>query len=269
MINQGAEAISQAPSTWQILKPFLIISAIIFVVLVGILFLTIYIIKKIKLSQDIYHRLHRERKRLCKVHADKKRYIKWWKYHRNDMIKAVYTNSGNIHIKNIGYYMGHYFGAEGNMVVAFANRRVWGVLWAKTELLIINKNPSIVFETNEEIEDSKGVKKVVKKKVMQKLPTNIEYFTDQGLFLNAYGVDMDERTGFYYPVLKNERGEIVNLALATYQSLKEVVIQSLMYEQTNQYQKSIKKAVEMNPTIKGIQKIQDSSQSIETQGGGQ
>lgn len=267
VIDQTTQAVTQTPpSAWQILKPFLIISAIILIILIGILLLTIYIIRKIKLSQDVYHRLHRERKRLCKVHKDTKRYIKWWKYHRNDLIKTIYQNSGKFHTKTIGHYMGHYYGAEGNLVIAFANRRVWGVLWAKTELLIINKNPYITYETNEEIEDNKGTKKVIKKKVKEHLPTNIEHFADDAIYLNAYGIDIDERTGFYHPVLMNEKGEIINLALPTYQSLRDVVLQSYMYEQTNQFVKVAKKSIDLNPTIRGIQKVQDSSQSIETRG---
>lgn len=264
VISKGAEAIAQQPSAWQIVKPFVIVGGILIVIAVLILILTIWIIKKIKLSQDIFHRLHRERKRLCKVHADRKRYIKWWRFTHNDIIKAVYTNSNNLHTKRIGHYMGHYYGSEGNLIVAFANRRTWGILWAKTELLVINKNPYIHFETNKEITDSKGMKKVVKEEIKQTLPTNIEYFTDEGLFLNAYGIDIDERTGFYHPVLKNEKGEVINLALPTYQSLRDVILQSYLYEQTNQFVKVAKKSIDLNPNIRGIQKVSDSSQSIET-----
>lgn len=264
IIDRTAGHVATQPTTWQVIKPFLIIFAIIVVLGVLITLLTFWIMKKIKLSQDIYHRIHRQRRRLCSQHADKKRYLKWWKFRKNDVIKTMYLNSGKLKINTLGHYMGHYYGSEGNLVIAFANNRKWFFLWAEIELLIVNKLPVIHYETNQEITDEKGTKKIVKQQVEQRLPTDIEHFTDEAIMLNAVGVDKDERTGFYHPVLKDKNGQIVNLALPTFQSLKNVVLQSYLYEQTNSFVRIAKRSMDLNPNVRGMQKLSDSSQAIET-----
>ena len=265
IIAKTENILNPEQTTWQFIKPYLIGGLIIMVILALLIWLVMWIIKKIKQNQDVYYRIKRQRKKLCAMHADKFRYRSFWWYKRNDPLKCVHFDNNNHYItKKVGNYMGHFYGSEGNLIVAFANSRKWFILYPTIELLIINKNIDVVYQVNTEEIDDKGVKKIVKKEIKQDLPTDIEQFTDEGVMLFAYGIDMDERSTFYFPVLKSKDGKIVELALPTFQSMKDVIMTSYMYDTVDSFAKLSKKGMELNPQIRSIQKIQDSSQSIDT-----
>ena len=131
----------------------------------------------------------------------------------------------------------------------------------------MNKQKDFFMEVPKEIEE-KGVKKVIRESVKQDLPTNIESFANDSIYLFCYGIDKDERTGFCYPVLRGNDGQVIDMSLPTYQSLRDVVLGSYLYEQTDLFVKVAKKSIDLNPNIRSIQKVSDSSQSIDTKQGG-
>ena len=261
-----AETIKE-PSTWQQLKPFVIWAVVILAFFTVITLLTIWIIKKIKLNQDVYHRLYRERRSLCSIHADNYRYLKYWKYRKNQEIKSIYNHNGKLITSFLGYYMGHFYSSEGNLNLCFSNHRKWLILFPIRDIIIINKRDKLIIDVPKEIEE-KGIKKIVKESIEQELPTDIENFANDCIYLTCFGIDKDERSGFFFPVLKDKDGNVINMALATYQSLRDVILGNYLYDQTDMFVKVAKKSIDLNPTIRGIQKVSDSSQSIETNQGG-
>lgn len=257
----------QAPqkTTWEILKPFVITGLIIIVILGLLIWLVIWIMKKIKEGKDVWYKITKDKKTLCKMHSDKWRIHAFFKFRKNCPIRVYYTNSTQIHSKVVGYYRGHYISRDGNITMMFNCRRKW-LVFPRNDLLIINAKKEIVYPKKVTKLVGNKMEMVIESETVP-LPQNLVTFNPDEVILNAYSIDMDYRTEFFVPVLKDREGNIINMALPTYESMKQVAIEGYLYDQTDDFVKVAKKSIDLNPLIRGVNKVSDSSSSIETQQG--
>jgi len=228
-----------------------------------ILWLLVYIIKKLKEGKDIWYKITKDKKYLCKMHRDKQRIKKYFRMSKNSPLRLFYKENDEVRTKTIGYYRGHYTSRDGNITIMFNCRRKW-LIFPKNDFLFINSKEKIII-VRKEINDT-GIKKEVKNiEEVYDLPKNIVSFNQDEILINAYSIDMDYRTEFFVPVLKDRQGNVINMALPTYESMKQIAIEGYLYDQTDDYSKVLKKSIDLNPTIKAHNKISDSSSSIESQ----
>lgn len=138
------------------------------------------------------------------------------------------------------------------------------MIFPRNDLLIINTKPKMtIYEKKEVITGTK--REVVKVSKEIDLPIDFAVFGQNEIILYAYSIDMDIRTNFYYPVLKDKDGRIINMFFPTYENMKEVVVESYLFDQTDDFVKVAKKSIDLNPLIRGHNKVLDNSSSIETQ----
>lgn len=236
---------------------------LIFVCLALLLWFLIWLVGKIKEGRDVWFQIWKHKKHLCKIHRDKWRNKAFFKFRKNSPIRIVYQDNNNVHSKVVGHYKGHYLSHEGNVTILFNCRRKW-LIFPKNELLIVNTNPDMIFyETKQVIKGNKMETERVP--VTTKLPNNFVSFNSEDIIIQAFSIDMDVRTNFYYPVLKDKNGKIINMFFPTFETMKQVVIESYLFDQTDDFVKVTKKSIDLNPLIRGHNKVLDNSASIETQ----
>jgi hypothetical protein len=248
---------------WDFLKSYYfwlaIVGLIVFaLVMLGIFLLVRWIVKFIKQRSDIFWKMKTERMQMAKIHA---RYPcnHWWKVHKNTPIRlAKKDQNGKIYIsKPIGYHRGDYSTHEGNLCISMnleGNKKYF--FFPVRDLLIIpNKEKVKITQRNDKGEKLKDIEFT--------LPTakDMIQWNENEILLFAEGVS---RVGiFVIPVLKSEDGGIIDLALPIFATLKEVVLGDYLYQQSGDFVSLTRKAIDMNPTIRGIQKVNDSNANVE------
>lgn len=268
----------QEPNQPQVVNPFENIGAffsssffwwlvgiLIIVIVLGVIgyFVVKWAIKYIKLQNDMFYQIRKERIKLAS--AQKRLPSSWtwykcWQYRHNPPIRLVRIDKeGKPHISPpVAYYRGDFQGHEGNLYISFnmkGNHYLWGFI-PKTELLIIPNKKEMTIRIHKgrgETEDRK----------FENLPTvnEIVQFNPNEILLYADGIS--NTNYFYFPVLKTNDGKIIDLSMPIYAGMQELAVTEMMYSQTDMYAKSSKKIVELNPTVRYVSKTGDNNQSVE------
>ena len=262
VVEPSKESASEGKTIWQILKPFMWGGLIIIIILELLIWGVWWLMKKIKEGTDVWFKIMKDKKHLCKMHRDNWRVHAFFRFHKNQAIRIYYINDKSIHSKVVGWYKGHFISRDGNITIMFNFRRKW-LVFPKNDLLIINSKKEIIIPRKEVQEGKIKEIKIIHDTLI--LPQNIATFNPDEVIINAYGIDMDYRTEFFIPVLKDKEGNVINMPLPTYESMKQVAIEGYLYDQTDDFVKVAKKSIDLNPLIRGVNKVSDSSSSIETQ----
>jgi hypothetical protein len=242
-----------------------LIGILIFVIVVGVIgyFLVKWAIKYIKLQNDMFYQIRKERIKLASAQKRLSSSWVWWKcwqYKNNPQIRLVRVDKdGKPHISPpIAYYKGDFQGHEGNLFISFnmkGNHYLWGLI-PKTELLIIPNKKSMTITINEGRGKTRDEK-------LENLPIvkDIVQFNPNEILLYAEGIS--NTNYFYFPVLKATDGEIIDLSMPVYAGMQELAVTEMMYSQTDMYSKSAKKIIELNPSVRYVSKTGDNNQSVE------
>jgi hypothetical protein len=230
---------------------------VILLVLLGIFFLVKWIVSLIKSRTDAFYKLKTERIKLAKI---QRRYTasSWLKVHKNPPIRLVKKEDGKLVVSRpIAHYRGDYVTHEGNVVISLnlENNKKWFIM-PITDLLIIPKKELVDLA----VKNSKGDRSVIK---IDKLPdpSKIIKFNENEILIFAEG--LSNIGMFLIPVLKDKDGEILDLSMPVFDSLKKIVLGEYLYEQTDEFTKLAKKSMDINPNVRAIMKTQDNSQSVE------
>lgn len=234
--------------------------AVIFVVIVFVIaIILVKIIRYLKLRTDLFYRMKNERIKNAK---NQSRYLKskaWWNINKNIPLRMVKKNEeGVLVITNpFAYYRGDYISHEGNVVIAMniPNRKRWWIFPMVDLLILPNKENVDLTERKE-----RGNEKVAK---LRKIPLakDLIQFLDNEILIYADSISFSGE--FYFPVVKDTKGKIIDLAMPIFQSLKDVAIEDYLYTQTTEFVELSRKAMDINPNIRATQKIGDKSQSVE------
>jgi hypothetical protein len=241
---------------------FFIWTLVIFVVVIGLIFLIAFGIRWvmgfIKQQNNIFFQMRGERLKLAKA---QRRYNskKWLKYTKNTPIRMAYRDENKfLRISPpIAYHKGDYMSQEGNLVIAFnmdGNNNLF--ILPRAELLIIPNKKEMKITVRD------GTGKVTDID-LKNIPTakEIVQFNDNEILLFAKSIT--KVGNFYVPVLEAQDGSIIDLATPVYESLKSVALGELLYEQTDLFSKVAKKSIDLNPHLRYNIKSGDSNQSVE------
>jgi len=230
---------------------------LILLLLLGIFFLVRWIVNLLKSRSDAFWRLKEERIKLAKV---QRRYpsTSWLKVHKNTPIRLVKKEDGRLIISRpIAYHRGDYVTHEGNIVISLnlEGNKKWFLL-PITDLLIIPKKELVDLA----VRNSKGDRSMVK---IDKLPdpSKIIKFNENEILI--FAESLSNMGMFLIPVLKDKDGEILDLSMPVFDSLKRIVLGEYLYEQTDEFTKLAKKSMDINPNLRYAVKTQDASQSVD------
>jgi hypothetical protein len=245
----------KSPIFWWVL----IIVVVIIAIFIGIFFLVKWLVKYFKERNDIFFKLKAERIKLSKI---QKRYSSsnhFLKVTKNVPIRLVRKEEdGHLTITSpIAYHRGDYSSHEGNVVIAMNlkdNKKFF--FFPITSLLIIPNRESI--DIMQKDKNGKPIKMTI-----DNLPKarDIIQFNDNEILI--YAESLSNVGQFYVPVLKTKDGKIIDLSMPTFQTLKEVVLNDYLYEQTSNFSILAKKSMDLNPYIRSLVKTSDSNQNVE------
>lgn len=224
---------------------------VITVLIVVSIFLVRWLIKYIKLRNDIFYKLHRERVFLAKTH---RRYPAkhWYKVHKNKPIRIVKKIGDKVVVSRpIGFYRGDFISHEGNVVISMnlIGRKHWFV-YPETECLIIPNRDSVKITRKDEKGNDISI-------IMENIPhaKDIVQFNEDEILLFVESIS---KVGhFLIPVVKAQDGKVIDLAMPVYQTLKEVIMENYLYDQTTEFVGLSKQAMNLNPHVRAIQKVGD------------
>lgn len=258
-------------TTWQKVKDIIfsplflgiVFFAVIFIlIIIGLAFLIKWLVKFLKERKNVFYLMKNERIKLAKI---QRRYhsTHWWKVAKNTPIRLVrYENGRAVISKPIGHHRGDYVTHEGNVIISmnFIGRKTW-LIFPTADIIVIPDKPRLkIQKTN----DKTGKKEET---VILNLPRAKELVQFNETDILIFAESLSKSGEFFVPVVKTKDNEIVDLSLPVYQSLEHVALGDYLYEKADLFTHLAKKAMDLNPNVRGIQKVQDSNQNIELQEG--
>lgn len=232
---------------------------LLFVVLIGLVFLIKWLIQFFKSRKDIYLTLKKDRILMAKIHRSYGS-KHWWKIEKNIPIRLVRVVQGKNQVsKPICYHRGDYTTHEGNICIAtnFPGRKKF-LIFPETDLIIIPDKPHIDLE-----QTSEEGKRIVA--TVENLPRakDIVQFNENEILI--YADSISKYGHFFIPVLKASDNTIIDLSLPVYATLRHVVLGEFLFEQSSDFVAVTRKAVDMNPSVRIGQKLADQNQNVDVQ----
>jgi hypothetical protein len=232
---------------------------VIFLAIGGGIILFLYIWKKAVVKIDPFFVNWKKTKELCKLNR------RW-------SIKDVYRVSGNTGLKWLGEYEGDCILDDGSINVMWSNWKwgFWGKLlrWVffplRPLLKLIMKDYSIIkapfgekeilsYNINEKIVGNEKVK-VVEKTYGEKI---IEYITfdDSGnCLVKAVGISKSKH--FFYPVISNDKGEIVDTRIISFEKEQSDALLTGLYNLTQDFSNIMRERIALEPKVQYIRKTE-------------
>lgn len=149
----------------------------------------------------------------------------------------------------IGNYLGECFTSDGYKNFLCWNRRKY-VFWKNEFIIKVNMNEKMRIELYDP--DSK-------KRTYQEidLPNDLLIEGRDNIIIKGEGLDT---SGYYwYPVLMDKNGNIINTDLIAYARAKDVAITDMLYQQTEDFVKVQREAINLNPHVRYSNKVQGQS----------
>ena len=253
----------------------------------------------VKEKQDVFLRYFKEVKRLCKLQANKKRVrerafwffglvatiflsvlllviafvtddissfmlaisifaigfsvslvlklTKLFAYH--DIIQII----GMFGAKIIGYYSGECITGDGYKNFLVWNGRKW-LFWKNDFIVRVNLNDKIRIETRSS-ENKREIREY-------ELPKDLLIEGENVIAIKGEGVD--KANYFYYPLLVDRNGNIINMDLIAYARAREVAILDTLYQQTEDFARVQREAININPYLRW--RVKSQGESVQSTG---
>jgi hypothetical protein len=235
----------------------LIILTLFFVVM---FFIIRWLIKFLKSQNDIFYLLKNDRIKMAKI---QRRYDSkhWWKIKKNAPIRLVKKEGDKLIISRpIAYHRGDYTTNEGNVTIAMnLEGKNKYFFFPETDLMIIPNREKVEVEQL----NKKGEKEIIQ---IANLPRSkdIVQFNENEILI--FAESLSKVGQFIIPVIKSKDGKVIDLALPTFASLKEVVLGDYLYVQTDEFGKLAKQSMNINPNVRAITKVGDQNSNVEMTG---
>lgn len=165
-------------------------------------------------------------------------------FSQHDIILII----GKFGSKIVGSYDGECVTSDGykNFLV-FAGRKF--LFWKRHFIIKVNLNESIKVETKD-----KNNKSVIKEFI---LPRDLLVEGENVISIKGEGLDVAGY--FYYPLLMDEKGNIVNMDLIAYARSRDVAMLDTLYQQTEDFVRVQREAINLNPNVRYIVKTKGES----------
>jgi hypothetical protein len=158
---------------------------------------------------------------------------------------------GKFGVKVVGYYLGECTTSDG-----YKNYLLWDsrkfLFWKNTFILKVNRNKELKIETY----DNDTKKRIIK---TYTLPTDLIIEGESVIAIKGEGVD--QAGYFYYPILTDKEGNIVNMDMIAYARAREVALLDTLYQQTEDFAKVQREAINLNPQVRYFVKTKGESMS--------
>lgn len=244
------------PVFWYIVIAVVIITAIAVI----LFFLIRWLITFLKARNDLFFMLKKDRIKLAKI---QRRYnsTHWWRIKKNIPIRLIKKQGDKLMVsKPFAYHRGDYTTNEGNVLIALnMEGKNKFLVFPDTDILVILNREKVKIE---QLND-KGERKII---ALTKLPKakDIVQFNENEILI--FAESLSKVGQFLIPVLKTEDGKIIDLAMPTFETLKEVVLGDYLYVQTDEFGKLAKQSMNINPNVRAMTKVGDSNQQVDIQG---
>lgn len=239
----------------------IIVLVILFIMafMIGVFFFVKWLVKYIKKRNNVFYHLATERKYMAGLQS---RYSSnhWWKITKNTPMRLVKNFGGKAYISEpFAYHRGDFTSHEGNVIISMnmlGDNHLW--FFPKKTLLLIPDKES--YKLNQLSEDRKKMESIDIKNLPR--AKDIVQFNPNEILIYAESIS---RIGeFLIPVLRSKDNKIVDLSLPVYASMREMVLDEYLYEQTDSFVRLSRKATDMNPDLRAKIKLNDGNQSIDT-----
>jgi hypothetical protein len=213
-----------------------IVVAIIFIVFIVIL------IKKMKKREDPFKKDFVKVKKLCK-------------FTRDPTIKQVYMVSDNS-LTFLGRYIGECFTNDGFRNILLFKFKKWYLFWIPLFLdffdivkddFIVRCNMNKVYKYR--WKDPESGKEEIKEVI---LSHDIVYKDGDKLIIRGFG--MERVRYFFYPVLRDTQGNIVDKKLEIFARERDSALIDVLYNQTEDFANVSRQIIQLNPAVRFHQK---------------
>lgn len=175
---------------------------------------------------------------------------KFFAYH--DIVQII----GQFGAKIIGYYLGECITSDGYKNFLLFNGRKY-IFWRNVFIVKVNMNENLKIETR----DAKtGARKVYE----YDLPKDLLIEGENVVAIKGEG--LDKAGYFFYPLIADEKGNIINMDLIAYTRSRDVAMLDTLYQQTEDFANVQRMAINMNPTVRWKMKTGGTDVSDSTEG---
>jgi hypothetical protein len=240
---------------------YVVIAIAVLTVFVVVAFFVIrWLISFLKSQNDIFFLLKKDRIKLAKI---QRRYDSkhWLKIKKNTPIRMVKKEGERLIVSRpFAFHRGDYITNEGNVILALnLEGKNKYFFFPDTDILVIPNRDKVQIEQLSE----KGERKVVEVINLPKAKDIIQ-FNENEILLFAESISKVGQ--FLIPVIKSKDGKVIDLAMPTFATLKEVVLGDYLYVQTDEFGKLAKQSMNINPNVRALTKVGDQNQQVEVSG---
>lgn len=175
------------------------------------------------------------------------KFTKLFAYH--DIIQII----GMFGAKIIGFYDGECITADGYKNYLIWNGRKW-LFWKNQFIVRVNLNDKIKIETR----NADGDREIRE----YNLPKDLLIEGENVIAIKGEGIDKGNY--FYYPLLVDANGNIVNMDLIAFARAREVAMLDTLYQQTEDFARVQREAININPYLR--YRVKSQGESVQSAG---
>jgi hypothetical protein len=173
---------------------------------------------------------------------------------QHDLVQII----GRFGVRVVGAYLGECTTSDGyKNYLLFDSRKF--LFWKNTFILKVNLNDKVKIESFNQQTKKRETKEY-------ELPSDMITEGENVIAIKGEGVDVSGY--FYYPLLTDKEGNIVNMDLIAYAKSREVAMLDTLYQQTEDFAKVQREAININPNVRYVIKTKGESMSDVDTGGG-
>jgi hypothetical protein len=158
---------------------------------------------------------------------------------------------GRFGAKIIGYYMGECTTSDGYRNYLLWDRRKF-LFWKNQFILKVNLNDKVMVETFDDETQKRKIEEYNMPQDLIKEGENLIVIKGEGVDQSGY---------FYYPLLTDDEGNVVNMDLIAFAKSREVAMLDTLYQQTEDFARVQREAININPNVRYVIKTKGESVS--------
>jgi len=173
-------------------------------------------------------------------------------FNRYDIVQIA----GRFGNKIVGYYLGECITSDGFRNFLCWNRRKF-LLWKNDFIIKVNLNKEWKIETRNPQTKQREVRTFT-------IPNDLIIEGEDAIIIKGEGLDVAGY--YYYPILTDQNGDIVNMDLFAFAKARDVAMLDTLYQQTEDFVRVQREAINLNPHVRYIGKTR--GESVEGAQGG-